>query len=155
MESEGWKCFRLVISPLQYIKASPDPVFSFKSKRFSSSEIWPEQWFCSQPLSLFPWQHCGIPSPPWAAWADCGISQSSSRPVPGLFCTANTARQSSWYQISPQLWNQLHFILVGAAVHLCLEHMKQGEHWNVHPLPGSSTNTSTLFQSTNVAVFTF
>lgn len=128
------------------------PSFSFKSKRFASSEIRPEHWFYSQPFSLFPWQHCGIPSPPWAAWADCGISRSSSRLVPGLFCTANTARQSSWDQISLPLWAQLHFILFVVAMHL--EHTKQGECWNVHQLPGGSTNTSTLFQSTNVSVFT-
>lgn len=131
------------------------PSFSFKSQRIASSEIWPEHWFYSQHFSLFPWQRCGIPSPPWAAWADCGISQSSSRLVPGLFCTANTARQSSWYQISLQLWTQLHFILFVAAMHLCLEHTKQGEHRNVHSLPGGSTNTFTPFQSTNISVFTF
>lgn len=90
----GGKCFRLIISPLRYIKASPVPVFRQIQEIFSSSEIWPEHSFYFQQFSLFPWQHCGIPSPPWVALADCGISRSSLHPAPGLFYTANTVRES-------------------------------------------------------------
>lgn len=102
------------------MKASPVPVFVQIQEISSSSETWPERSLYLQQFSLFPWQHCGIPSPPWVAWADCGISQSSLHLVPGLFYTANTVRESCFTSD----FAQTGFILFIVARYLCLKHTK-------------------------------